>query len=67
MVIDLDTGTLSQSDYLTGWDLGDKVDMAVTSLGLSMEARITEVVETYDKDGGTVRFDVTEREIGAIQ
>lgn len=67
VVIDLDTGTLSQSDYLTGWDLGDKVDMAVTSLGLSMEARITEVVETYDKDGGTVRFDVTEREIGAIQ
>lgn len=48
IVKNLDTGTLDMSDYLTGFDLGDKVDMEVSTLGLKETARIIEVEEVYE-------------------
>lgn len=48
IVKNLDTGTLDMSEYLTGFDLGDKVDMEVSRLGLKETARIIGVDEVHE-------------------
>lgn len=48
IVKNLDTGTLDMADYLTGFDLGDRVDMEVSTLGLKETARIIEVDEVHE-------------------
>lgn len=54
-VVNFDTGTLSPEDYMERWDLGDRVDMAVNALGLSSEAVIVGIDETYDADKAEIR------------
>lgn len=54
-VSNLDTGTLAQDDYMRSWDLGDKVDTAVDSLGIQGEARIIGVDESYSAGKPVVR------------
>lgn len=54
----LDTGTLSAGDYLTGWDLGDKVDMEASVVGMVKTARITEVEETYESGKSDVKITI---------
>lgn len=62
----LDTGTLELSEYLEGWDLGDRVDMAVSSLGLVQEARIVECVERHTSGSSTVQIVVDEAEVRQV-
>jgi hypothetical protein len=37
--------TANVDDYLKEWDLGDKVDVVISSLGLSFTARVIEIYE----------------------
>ena len=53
----LDTGTVNTSAYLRDFDLGDKVDFAVSTVGLAQTGRIVEVEEVYES--GSVRINVT--------
>lgn len=53
----LDTGTVITDDYLVNWDLGDRVDFGVSTVGLADVGRIIEVVESYES--GTARIDIT--------
>lgn len=55
VVTNLDTGTLSQDDYLTDWDIGDRVDVIVDSLGIEHEARIIGVDESYAAGDAKIR------------
>ena len=52
---ELDTGTLSQDEYLTTWDLGDVVDMSIYAMGVLQEARITGVDEAYESGSVTIK------------
>ena len=56
IVKNLDTGTLDTADYLTGFDLGDKVDMAVSTIGLKETARIIEVDEVHESGRSEVHL-----------
>lgn len=47
IIKNLDTGILVKDGYIKDWNLGDKVDMAISVLGAYVETRITEVVETH--------------------
>lgn len=60
-VSEVNTNVSDIGGYITSWDLGDKVDFAISALGMSGTARITEACETYDKDGGTVEITIGER------
>lgn len=51
----LDTGTLTQDDYLDGWDLGDRVDYAVNRIGMVGTGRIIEVLESYEAGKPIIR------------
>lgn len=55
IVTNLDTGTLSQDDYMTVWDLGDKVDCIIDTLGIEREARIIGVDESYSAGKSVIR------------
>lgn len=56
IVKNLDTGTLDMSEYLTGFDLGDKVDMEVSTLGLKETARIIEVDEVHESGNSEIHL-----------
>ena len=56
IVKNLDTGTLNMSEYLTGFDLGDKVDMEVSTLGLKETARIIEVDEVHESGNSEIHL-----------
>ena len=58
VVTNLDTGTVNTDGYMADWDLGDKVDFGVSTVGLADVARITEVEEVYESTGTGVRNEV---------
>ena len=58
VVTSLDTGTLDAWRYMDAWDLGDKVDMAVSALGLVETARITGVDEVYESGKAELKVTV---------
>ena len=57
-IVSLDSCTLAADDYLAVWDLGDKVDMAVPSLGIVREARVVGVRETHSPGESTIEPDL---------
>lgn len=59
----LDTGTLSQDEYLTTWDLGDIVDMAIYSMGVTQESRIVGIDEVHEVGHSTVTVQLGETEL----
>lgn len=59
----LDTGVIRADSYLKDFDLGDKVDLAVSSVGLVKEARIIEVEESYDDDGGEIVIEIGDEKL----
>ena len=63
----LDTGTLTGSGYLTGYDLGDKVDMLVEAIGLVKEARITGVCEVHEAGSSTATLEIGEQKLTNIR
>lgn len=58
IVDNLDTGTLSQSQYISGWDLGDLVDMACETIGMRKTARIVGVEEVYGQNGAELHIEI---------
>lgn len=65
--VGLETGTLDPSRYLRDWDLGDKVDLEVSALGISKRARVVEVEESYDCDGSDVALTLGEEEPSPVR
>lgn len=63
IVYNFDGGTKLTDEYITGWDLGDKVDTAVEQAGLIEEARIIEVEESYDDKGFEIRPTFGEKKV----
>lgn len=62
----LDTGSLEAVGYLKDYDIGDKVDMAVSTVGLVQTGRITEVSEIYDASGPSVNVVISETELEEV-
>ena len=58
VVTNLDSGTVSTEGYMRDFDLGDKVDMAVSRVGLVEVARIVEVEESYESSGNSVNTNI---------
>lgn len=58
IVYNLDTGTLNQEGYRRDFDLGDLVDMEVSSIGIKKEARIIGVGEAYDANGAAIQLEI---------
>lgn len=58
VVKSFDSGSLDSSRYMVDYDLGDKVDGAIESIGLTMEALIVEADEVYDNSGASVALSV---------
>jgi len=54
-VFECEIASTGPFDYGTDWNLGDIVTVQNKKWGLTMEARITEVVEIYENDGFKLR------------
>lgn len=67
IIENLDTGTLVQDGYLSGFDLGDKVDMLVEAVGLVKEARITGCCEIHEAGSSTVSLEIGEQKLTDIR
>lgn len=67
VVNNLDTGILDLSGYMKDWNLGDKVDMAVSTLGKYIETRIIEVTETHVSGQSTVEIQLGDQLISEIE
>lgn len=66
VITELDTGVINADGYLRDFDLGDKVDFAVSTVGLVREARIIEVEESYDESGGHIALEIGDERLQAI-
>ena len=53
-VTDIEVDVVSQGDYMTAYDLGDKVNAYIASLDLLLETRIIEVTEVIKAEGHTI-------------
>ena len=60
VIVEVDTGEPSLYSYLRDWDLGDVVDMSVSTVGLKKTGRVVEVVEEYDGSGSNVSMTIDE-------
>ena len=63
----LDTGLVNAKDYLHGFDLGDLVDMEVSTLGFVQEARIIEVEESYTSGNVEIKLTMGDKTLTNIQ
>lgn len=67
VVTTLDTGTVNARDYLKTFDLGDKVDFAVSTVGLQTTGRIIEVEEAYESGKVDIRLTIGDEQLTTIQ
>lgn len=51
-VEDININPISDEGYMIDYDLGDKCDVILTDIGVTMESRIVEVFEVFKADGG---------------
>lgn len=63
----LDTGTVKTNGYLRDFDMGDLVDMAVSTVGLSKQARIIEVEESYTSGDVDICLTIGDEKLTNIQ
>lgn len=56
----VDTGTISQDGYIVDWDLGDKVDLSISRIGVEQTARIIGCTEVHESGSSTVRVEMGE-------
>ena len=63
----LDTGTVTTNGYLRDFDLGDLVEMAVSTVGLATQARIIEVEESYTSGNVDIRLTIGDEKLTTIQ
>lgn len=66
IITNLTTGDLRQGAYLRDYDLGDKVDMLVDTVGLVQEARIIGVQEVYESGNFTINVEMGEKELSIL-
>lgn len=52
IVEDVNIKAVSDDGYITDYDLGDKVDVVLADIGISLETRIIEVNEVFKAEGG---------------
>lgn len=67
VITSLDTGDLDLSRYLADYDLGDLVDMSVSTVGLEQAARIIGVQEVYEAGKSTVTLEIGEKQLTILQ
>lgn len=67
VITNLDTGTVNARDYLKGFDLGDLVELAVSTVGMQSTGRIIEVEETYESGRADIRITVGDEQLTTIQ
>lgn len=67
VVTNLDTGVIDTSAYLRDFDLGDKVDLVLETVGLAKEARIISVEEAYDEDGAAITIEMGDEKMNIIK
>lgn len=63
----LETQDLRRSSYLRDYDLGDKVDMLVSTLGLVQEARIVGITETYEAGFSQIDVEIGEQKLTTLK
>ena len=56
----LDTGTINTRGYMRDWDMGDLVDLEVSTIGLEDTGRIVSVEESYGPEGAEIRIEIGE-------
>ena len=56
----LDTGTINTRGYMRDWDMGDLVDLEVSTIGLKDTGRIVSVEESYGPEGAEIRIEIGE-------
>lgn len=66
-IVNLDTGTVVTNEYRKNWDLGDKVDLAVNSIGLVETARIIGIEESHDENGAQIHIEIGDSLITTIK
>ena len=52
IVEDIDIQVIDDTGYMTDYDLGDKCDVILSDIGMTMETRIVQVDEVFKADGG---------------
>lgn len=67
IITNLETGDLRQGAYLRDYDLGDKVDMLVNTVGLVQEARIIGVQEAYEAGNFSITADIGEKKLDILR
>ena len=67
VVTNLDTGTVNARDYLKGFDLGDLVEFAVSTVGMQSTGRIIKVEEVYESGKADIRITVGDEQLTTIQ
>lgn len=63
----LDTGTVTTNGYLRDFDLGDLVEMAVSTVGLATKARIIEVEEVYTSGSVEIHLTIGDEKLTSIR
>ena len=63
----LDTGTVKTNGYLRDFDLGDLVEMAVSTVGLATKARIIEVEEVYTSGSVEIHLTIGDEKLTSIR
>ena len=66
-VTNLDTGVVDTYGYMRDWDLGDLVEMEVSTVGLVRQARIIAVDEVYDSKSTKISIEIGEEKLDTIK
>lgn len=66
-VTNLDTGVVDTYGYLRDWDLGDLVEMDVSTVGLVKQARIVAVDEVYESGSSKISIEIGEEKLDTIK
>ena len=66
IVYNLDAGTLNVDGYRADFDLGDLVDMEVSTIGIKKEARIIGIDEIYEAGNTEIRLEIGDETVSVI-
>lgn len=66
-VEDIDIEVLTDSGYMTDYDLGDKCDVVLTDMNKVMESRIIEVLEVFKPEGHEITIGLGNKRISNIR
>lgn len=63
VITTLETGTVDRDAYLRDFDLGDLVELVIEAIGVTEQARVTEVEETYEVGKADVTVTVGDQQL----